>query len=81
MPLHLSAGLGISVGQNLAWGYADWETSIQGWYDEVKDFNYGRSKSGVTGHFTAVRARLYWRTDYTEEGKLIISLRIVIYNF
>jgi len=53
-----STGLGISVGQNLAWNYDSWETAIQGWYDEVKDFNYGGYPSGVTGHFTEMTRAL-----------------------
>merc|ERR1712121_395977 len=56
-----NTGLGISVGQNLAWSSGqsyDWDGVIQSWYDEVKDFNYGGSPSGVTGHFTAMTRAL-----------------------
>jgi len=48
------AGLGIAVGQNLAWGYKTWKVSIKGWYDEVKDFQMGVGSfnGGVVGHYT-----------------------------
>jgi len=47
------AGMGIPIGQNLAFGYDNWEQAIKdAWYDEVKDFQYGRgSTGGVISHF------------------------------
>ena len=41
-PLFFIAGYGISVGQNLAWGYYTWDAAIQGWFDEVNDFVFGQ---------------------------------------
>ena len=38
-------GYNISVGQNLAWGsHATWDSAIQLWFDEVKDFVFGVGK-------------------------------------
>ena len=48
------AGLGISVGQNLAWNYDSWDQAIQTWYDEVKDFHYGYDSGWGVLHFTQV---------------------------
>merc|ERR1712227_1065425 len=47
------AGMGIQIGQNLAFGYDNWEQALKdGWYDEVKDFQYGRgSTGGMVSHF------------------------------
>ena len=49
-------GYGISIGQNLAWGYGTWNAAIQGWFDEEKDFEFGRgSINGKdVGHYTQV---------------------------
>lgn len=49
-------GYGIYTGQNLAWGYGTWSAAIQGWFDEVKDFTYGKgSMNGkAVGHYTQV---------------------------
>ena len=47
------SGLGISVGQNLAFNYDSWDDAIQAWYDEVEDFRYG-STGGYVLHFTQV---------------------------
>jgi len=50
----------MSVGQNLARGYGTWRASIQGWFDEYKDYNYytAKQKRGregkMIGHYTAV---------------------------
>jgi len=46
-----------SLGQNLAAGYTTWDSAIQGWYDEVKDFTYGSQAANVfsdVGHYTQV---------------------------
>lgn len=44
-----------NVGQNLAYGYSTWEDTMKAWYDEYKDFNYGKLKhNGVVGHYTQV---------------------------
>ena len=51
-------GWGIHIVQNLAWGYYTWDAAIQGWYDEVADFQYGvgnTSVGAVVGHYTQVR--------------------------
>jgi len=51
------ADMGIMIGQNLAYGYDNWEQAIKGaWYDEIEDFEYGVGKvSGWTiGHFVMV---------------------------
>jgi len=48
-------GLGMSVGQNIAWGYSSWDKAIQGWYNEVNEFTYGvgrKTDKSVIGHFT-----------------------------
>jgi len=48
------AGLGIAVGQNLAWGYKTWPEAIKGWYDEVNNFKMGvgSHNGGMVGHYT-----------------------------
>ena len=48
--------MGIPIGQNLAFGYDNWDQVIkEAWYDEVKDFSYGSgSTGGVTSHFVMV---------------------------
>ncbi|XP_067938980.1 cysteine-rich secretory protein 2-like [Watersipora subatra] len=46
-----------SLGQNLALGYRLWDTAIQGWYDEVDVFTYGRESANVfsnVGHYTQI---------------------------
>jgi len=49
-------GLGIGIGQNLAWGYGTWLKSVVGWHSEVKDFQMGvGSINGkAVGHYTQV---------------------------
>ena len=51
-----TVGYGISVGQNLAWGYPTWDAAIQGWFDEVVDFQYGVGSinGNAVGHYTQV---------------------------
>ena len=55
--LYFRSGYGIPIGQNLAWGYSNWDAAIQGWFDEVKDFTFGvGSKNGKpVGHYTQVK--------------------------
>lgn len=46
---------GISyIGQNFAAGYADLVAATDGWASEIKDFNYGKAATGVTGHYTQI---------------------------
>lgn len=47
-------GLGLSVGQNMAYGQESWEEAIKAWHSEVKDFRYGSGAIGgaVIGHYT-----------------------------
>lgn len=46
-------------GENLAYGYPNWTAVINGWYDEVKDYDYSKPGfSSDTGHFTA----LVWKS-------------------
>ena len=49
-------GYGISVGQNLAWGYYSFDAAIQAWFDEVVDFRYGQGSINgkAVGHYTQV---------------------------
>ena len=44
----------MSAGQNLAWGYGNWETAIKGWFDEVVDWQYqvGSINGNAVGHYT-----------------------------
>lgn len=42
-------------GENLALGYPNWSSVINGWYSEVKDYNYNSPGFSMdTGHFTQV---------------------------
>ncbi|KAI7873600.1 PR-1-like protein [Lichtheimia hyalospora FSU 10163] len=42
-----------NYGENLAWGYKDWEEAITHWYDEEKQHDYNsNTMSHATGHFT-----------------------------
>lgn len=42
-------------GENLAMGYATFESAIQDWYNEVSQYNYGNPGfSEGTGHFTQI---------------------------
>lgn len=42
-------------GENLALGYPNWSSVINGWYNEVSEYNYDKPGFGMnTGHFTAV---------------------------
>uniref|UniRef100_A0A0N4Z578 SCP domain-containing protein n=1 Tax=Parastrongyloides trichosuri TaxID=131310 RepID=A0A0N4Z578_PARTI len=53
---------GGKYGENLAWGSSDKVGNIaaDGWYDEVKDYNFGRPGFGMkTGHFT----QLVWKAS------------------
>ncbi len=48
-----------SVGENLfaSTGMADYEGFVQGWYDEVADYDYASNSCGagaVCGHYTQV---------------------------
>lgn len=48
-----------SYGENLALGYPNWTSVINGWYSEVKDYHYDQPGfTGKTGHFTA----LVWKS-------------------
>lgn len=49
-------GLGIGIGQNLAWGYRSWAAAVKGWYDEVVDFRMGQGSINgkAVGHYTQV---------------------------
>ena len=38
---YICLGYGISIGQNVGWGYASWDAAIQGWFDDVNHFRYG----------------------------------------
>ncbi|KAG0173856.1 hypothetical protein DFQ28_002563 [Apophysomyces sp. BC1034] len=51
-------------GENLAYGYPSWNTSITAWYDEYKLYNYNNpGYNSKTGHFT----QIVWK-DTTEIG-------------
>ncbi|KAF1806059.1 CAP domain-containing protein [Mucor lusitanicus] len=42
-------------GENLALGYSSWTAAVNGWYSEVKNYDYSNPGfAGDTGHFTAV---------------------------
>jgi uncharacterized protein YkwD len=42
-------------GENLAMDYPTWSSVVDGWYGEVKDYNYNNPGFSLdTGHFTAV---------------------------
>ncbi|CAO3672317.1 hypothetical protein G6F70_005054 [Rhizopus microsporus] len=42
-------------GENLALGYPDWNSVVNGWYSEVKNYNYNNPGfASNTGHFTQV---------------------------
>ena len=49
-------GYDIYTGQNIAWTYFSWEVAIQIWFNEVKNFEYGKGSEngGVVGHYTQV---------------------------
>lgn len=49
------------VGQNLAYGYANWKETIKAWYDEVNDFTYGQppSPGKKVLHYTQVYNLLF----------------------
>ena len=42
------------VGQNIAQGQPDWDYVLMGWYNETKDYTYGREYSGLTGNGRAI---------------------------
>ena len=43
------------MGQNIAWGYGSWDAAVQGWFNEVTDFNFGvEEQDGEVGHYTQV---------------------------
>jgi len=52
-----------SAGQNLALGYPNWVSAIQGWYNETYKFTYGSSAYNFSdiGHYTQVSAHLMYR--------------------
>lgn len=55
-------------GENLAMGYADWKSVVDGWYSEVKDYNYNNPGfSSSTGHFTQVRKKLHVKNAKREK--------------
>lgn len=42
-------------GENLALGYPTWTSVVNGWYSEVKDYDYSKTGFSMdTGHFTQV---------------------------
>jgi pathogenesis-related protein 1 len=46
---------GGQYGENLALGYPNWGEVINGWYSEVKNYDYSKPGFSMnTGHFTAV---------------------------
>ncbi|CAO3693401.1 unnamed protein product [Rhizopus stolonifer] len=55
---------GGQYGENLALGYPSWASAIDGWYSEVKDYNYNKPGFSMdTGHFT----QIVWKAT-TEVG-------------
>ncbi|GAV06316.1 hypothetical protein RvY_16330 [Ramazzottius varieornatus] len=51
------------LGQNLAMGTGenfDWTTAMRLWYDEVKDFTWGKPTNAMVGHYTA----MVWAKTY-----------------
>ena len=46
-------GYGITAGQNIAWDQSSWDSAIQAWLDEVKDFTYGVDASRAA-HYAQV---------------------------
>eukprot|EP00878_Enallax_costatus_P014840 GHUV01015533.1.p1 GENE.GHUV01015533.1~~GHUV01015533.1.p1 ORF type:complete len:155 (+),score=23.93 GHUV01015533.1:218-682(+) len=52
------------VGENLAWGYPDWKSAVDGWYGEVSQYDFSNGGwNNATGHFT----QLVWK-DTTRMG-------------
>ena len=49
-------GYGISIGQNLAWGYGAWESAIDAWHSEEQNFTYNNNITEFkhVGHYTQV---------------------------
>jgi len=50
-----NSNIGINVGQNLAWDYGDWQTTVDGWFSDGEDFIFGigaNGPGGVVGHYT-----------------------------
>eukprot|EP00879_Flechtneria_rotunda_P015076 GHRR01015756.1.p1 GENE.GHRR01015756.1~~GHRR01015756.1.p1 ORF type:complete len:375 (+),score=118.02 GHRR01015756.1:504-1628(+) len=46
------------LGENVAWGYPDWKSTVDAWYNEVQQYNFNNPGwSGSTGHFT----QLVWK--------------------
>ncbi|KAG0275787.1 hypothetical protein BGZ96_003619 [Linnemannia gamsii] len=44
-----------NYGENLAYGYDDFKSAIDAWYNEVSEYNYNNPGfSSATGHFTQV---------------------------
>jgi len=44
-----------TYGENIAWGYSSKDGAVQGWYDEVANYDYNNPVFGYnTGHFTQV---------------------------
>ena len=51
------------IGQNLAWGYANWRAAISAWHGEVSMYRYGVDPESYLGsggwakigHYTQVR--------------------------
>lgn len=51
----LEHSTGRGVGENLSAGNPSAQAAVQGWYDEIKDYNFAQPGfSGATGHFTQV---------------------------
>ena len=60
---YLFAGYNVYIGQNLAWGYANWKAALSEWYGEVTMYRYGVDPEtylgpdgwGKIGHYTQVQ--------------------------
>lgn len=51
---YLTVEKGGPSGENLAWGYTDVGSVVNGWYDEVDHCSWPGCQGSATGHFTAM---------------------------
>ena len=60
---YLFTGYNVYIGQNLAWGYANWKAALSAWHGEVTMYRYGVDPEtylgpdgwGKIGHYTQVQ--------------------------
>ncbi|PVD38927.1 hypothetical protein C0Q70_01552 [Pomacea canaliculata] len=64
----------VMIGQNGGFGYSTFADAVQAWFDERKDFLYGKgSTGGVVGHYTQINVSGRIQRLYHSAGPSLLS--------